>query len=119
MESFRLKSLTGSPASMSVPVACLLVCCVSLLSSCGRSVPPGVAATVNGRPIYYSEIDSTYKSQFPAQGEGENEDQVELRRIEILGSLIDAEIMFQRAEKASLVATDDQVQARLTEMKTP
>ena len=69
-------------------------------------VPDGVAATVNGRPIYYTEIDSNYKSQFPSQGEGENQDQIQLRRMEILGSLIDNEIMFQRAEKASLVATD-------------
>ena len=57
--------------------------------------------------------------QFPAQGEGENEDQIQLRRIEILGSLIDNEVMFQRAEKASLVATDADVTARLTEMKAP
>jgi peptidyl-prolyl cis-trans isomerase SurA len=90
-----------------------------LLSSCSHSVPDGVAATVNGRPIYYTEIDSNYKSQFPEHGEGENEDQIQLRRIEILGSLIDNEIMFQRAEKASLVATDANVTARLTEMKAP
>jgi peptidyl-prolyl cis-trans isomerase SurA len=90
-----------------------------LLSSCSSSVPAGVAATVNGRPIYYTEIDSNYKSQFPAQGEGENEDQIQLRRIEILGSLVDNEIMFQRAEKAGVLATDDQVAARLTEMRAP
>jgi peptidyl-prolyl cis-trans isomerase SurA len=97
----------------------LASCCAVLFSACSTTVPAGVAATVNGRPIYYTEIDSNYKSQFPAQGEGENEDQVQLRRIEILGSLIDNEIMFQRAEKASLVATDADVTARLTEMKAP
>jgi peptidyl-prolyl cis-trans isomerase SurA len=89
------------------------------LTACSKSVPEGVAATVNGRPINYSEIDLTYHSQFPARGEGENEDQIQLRRMEILGSLIDNEIMFQRAEKASLVATDADVTARLTEMKAP
>jgi len=108
MRSYRLPS--GS-----VP----LICCALLASSCSSSIAPGVAATVNGRPIYYTEIDSNYKSQFPAQGEGENEDQIQLRRIEVLGSLIDNEIMFQRAEKASLVATDADVTARLTEMKAP
>ena len=102
-----------------VTPAALAGCLAMLLSSCSTSVPAGVAATVNGRPIYYTEIDSNYKSQFPAQGEGENEDQVQLRRIEILGSLIDNEIMFQRAEKAGVVATDAMVTARLTEMKTP
>lgn len=102
-----------------VTLGSLASCLVLLLTSCGTSVPAGVAATVNGRPIYYTEIDSNYKSQFPAQGEGENEDQIQLRRIEILGSLIDNEIMFQRAEKASLVAPDAVVNARLTEMKAP
>jgi len=95
----------------------LAICCALLLSSCSKSVPEDVAATVNGRPIYNSEVDSNYKTQFPAQGEGENDDQIQLRRIEILGSLIDNEIMFQRAEKASVVATDDQVAARLTDMR--
>ena len=99
-------------------VGILLIFC-ALLVSCSTAVPADVAATVNNRPIYYSEVESNYKSQFPAQGEGENEDQIQLRRIEILGSLIDNEIMFQRAEKASLVATDADVTARLTEMKAP
>src|SRR5580704_9133752 len=102
-----------------VTPAALASCLAMLLASCSTSVPAGVAATVNGRPIYYTEIDSTYKSQFPAQGEGENDDQIQLRRIEILGSLVDNEIMFQRAEKASVVATDDEVTTRLTEMKAP
>src|SRR5690242_17991184 len=79
------------------------------LTICSKSVPEVVAASVNGRPIYYIEIDSTYRSQFPEKAEGENEDQIQLRRMEILGSLIDNEIMFQRAEKASLVATDADV----------
>jgi len=108
MISFRAVTLAG-----------LAGCLAVLLTSCSSSVPAGVAATVNGRPIYYSEIDSNYKSQFPAQGEGENEDQRQLRRIEILGSLIDAEIMFQRAEKAGVLATDGQVTTRLNEMKAP
>ncbi len=106
-------------AAASFAPCAALFCCVVMVSSCSKTVPDNVAATVNGRPIYNSDIDSAYKSQFPAQGEGENEDQIQLRRIEILGSLIDNEIMFQRAEKASLVATDADVSARLTEMKAP
>jgi peptidyl-prolyl cis-trans isomerase SurA len=108
MISLRAVTLAGLASGLAV-----------LLTSCSTSVPAGVAATVNGRPIYYTEIDSNYKSQFPAQGEGENADQIQLRRIEILGSLVDNEIMFQRAEKASLVATDGQVTTRLNEMKAP
>src|ERR1700712_4186117 len=84
-----------------------------LFSGCGRSIAPDVAATVNWGPVYYRDVDRTYKSQFPGKGEGESEDQVQLRRLEVLRSLIDNEIMLQRAEKAGLVATDADVEARL------
>lgn len=117
MESPRLKSPAACRTWQAV---CALVICLAFLeSSCGKTLPADVAATVNGRPIYEMEIDSNYKSQFPAKGEGENDDQVQLRRMEILGSLIDNEIMFQRAEKASLLATDADVTARLNEIKAP
>jgi peptidyl-prolyl cis-trans isomerase SurA len=65
------------------------------------------------------EVEQTYKSQFPGKAEGESEDQIQLRRLEVLRSLIDNEIMFQRAEKGSLVATDADVEARLNELRAP
>src|SRR5437660_1616171 len=98
--------------------AALIGSCV-LGIACNRTISADVAATVNGRPVYYVDVDRTYKSQFPGKGEGESEDQIQLRRMEILRSLIDNEIMLQRAEKAGLVATDADVEARLTELKTP
>lgn len=105
-------------ASATLPIAFLLIS-AAVLTGCSSSAPVGVAATVNGRPVYTAEVDRTYKSQFPGKAEGENEDQVQLRRLEMLRSLIDNEIMLQRAEKAALVATDADVESRLTEMKTP
>src|SRR5438309_1872660 len=93
--------------------------CTVFLAGCNRTPSPDVAATVNGRPVYYADVERTYKSQFPGKAEGESEDQVELRRMEILRSLIDNEIMLQRAEKAGLVATDADVDARLNELKAP
>ena len=90
-----------------------------ILTSCSTSVPADVAATVNGRPIKYLEVEQAYKSQFPTKAEGESEDQEKLRRLEVLRSLIDNEIMFQRAEKGSLVATDADVDTHLNELKAP
>lgn len=98
--------------------AALLLCCAAL-PGCRTASSPDVAATVNGRPIYYSDVDKAYKTQFPGKAEGENEDQVQLRRLEVLRSLIDNEVMLQRAEKAGLVATDAEVDARLNELKAP
>ncbi len=90
-----------------------------LLAGCSGRVSSDVAATVNGRPVYYSEVDRTYKTQFPAKAEGDNAAQLQLRRLEVLRSLIDSEIMLQRAEKEGLVATDADVDARLTELRAP
>jgi peptidyl-prolyl cis-trans isomerase SurA len=99
-------------------VAALLCGCL-VAFGCRGAASPDVAATVNGRPIYYSDVDKAYKTQFPGRVEGESEDQVQLRRLEVLRSLIDNELMLQRAEKAGLVATDADVDARLNELKAP
>ena len=47
------------------------------------------------------------------------EDQIMTQRLDLLNSLINNEIMLQRAEKAGLVATDADVDARLNELKAP
>ncbi len=99
-------------------IAALVGVCLAVIG-CRSGASPDVAATVNGRPIYYSDVDKAYKSQFPGRVEGENEDQVQLRRLEVLRSLIDNELMLQRAEKSGLVATDADVDARLNELKAP
>jgi peptidyl-prolyl cis-trans isomerase SurA len=101
-----------------IPLAAVLLG-AAFLAGCGGSVAPTVAATVNARPVYYAEVDRAYKSQFPGTVEGENEDQIQLRRLEVLRSLIDNEVMLQRAEKQGLVATDADVDARLNELKAP
>jgi peptidyl-prolyl cis-trans isomerase SurA len=105
-------------ASLGPALAVSLFACLAVVG-CRSAVSPDVAATVNGRPIYYADVDKTYKTQFPNRAEGESDDQVQLRRLEVLRSLIDNELMLQRAEKAGLVATDADVEARLNELKAP
>jgi peptidyl-prolyl cis-trans isomerase SurA len=98
--------------------AAILFSCLAA-AGCRSAAAPDVAATVNGRPIYFVEVDKAYKTQFPGRVEGENEDEIQLRRLEVLRSLIDNELMLQRAEKAGLIATDADVDARLNELKAP
>jgi peptidyl-prolyl cis-trans isomerase SurA len=90
-----------------------------LLYSCGRSAPANVAATVNGRAITYADLDKQYESQFGSLSERPSDDQTVIQRLEVLRTLIDNEIMIQRAEKMGLLAVDADVDAKFTEMKSP
>src|SRR5436190_18816102 len=98
----------------------VLVAFVLLLSAaCNRSAPAGVAATVNGRSITFAELDKQYQySQF-GQSEHPSDDQLAIQRLEVLRTLIDNEIMLQRAEQKGLMATDSDVDTKFAELKAP
>ena len=89
------------------------------LVGCKRSAPANVAAAVNGRAIAFAELDQNYESQFPSAEERPSDDQVLIQRLEVLRTLIDREIMLQRAEKMGLMAVDADVEAKFTELKAP
>lgn len=97
--------------------ALALVCLA--LAGCRSAPPANVAATVNGRPITYEQLDKAYLAQFGTQPEHPNDDQTMIQRLEILRSLVDAEIMLQRAEKQGLMAADADVEAKFNELKSP
>lgn len=99
-----------------VPV---LLVAVAVLAGCNRSAPANVAAMVNGRSITYADLAKQYQSQFATPGERPSDDQVGIQRLEVLRTLIDSEIMLQRAEKMGLMAVDADVDAKFTELKAP
>jgi peptidyl-prolyl cis-trans isomerase SurA len=112
-----------------------LICALLALAGCGRSAPANVAAMVNGRPITYSELDKLYDTNFGVsnqsggglggqqQGVGQSghpgDDQVTFQRLQVLRTLIDNEIMLQRAEKEGLLAVDADVEAKFAELRAP
>jgi peptidyl-prolyl cis-trans isomerase SurA len=89
------------------------------LLSCKTAAPPNVAAEVNSRPITYAELDKQYRLQFPNPTPEASEDQIAIQKLEVLRSMIDNEIMLQRAEKVSLMAPDTDVEARFNDIKAP
>ena len=89
------------------------------LAACNHAPPAGVAAEVNGHAITTSELDKAYQSNYAQQSEGASEDQVMAQKIDLLGSLINNEIMLQRAEKLGLNATDADVDAEIAKMRSP
>src|SRR4051812_47618042 len=92
---------------------------LALFAGCNRPAPANVAATVNGRAISYGELDKQFQSQFGAQGEPSSGDQAMIQKLEVLRTLIDNEIMLQRAEKLGLMAVDADVEAKFNELKAP
>jgi len=98
-----------------------ILAALAVLSLCGckRATPDNVAATVNGRTITYAELDKKYQSTFMSSTERPSDDQMAIQKLEVLRSLVDNEIMLQRAEKLGLMATDADVESKFTELKAP
>src|SRR3984893_235856 len=102
----------------SLPAVLLAITVLSIFG-CKRAVPDTVAATVNGRVITYADLDKQYQSQFMSSPEHPSDDQMMIQKLEVLRTLVDNEIMLQRAEKLGLMATDADVESKFTELKAP
>jgi peptidyl-prolyl cis-trans isomerase SurA len=90
---------------------------ILMLAACKKAPPANVAATVNDQPITYEQVDRIYQSQLSSPGERSSDDLATIQKLEVLRSLIESEIMVQRAEKLGLMATDSEVEARFNELK--
>jgi len=113
-----------SPAARSgtsIPATLLLLSALALVGGCKRGHNADVVATVNGHAIMRSELDKAYEAQL---GEAQQQqlpspDQADSLRLNVLQSLINEEIVYQRAAKMNLTATDQEVDDKLKEMKAP
>jgi len=90
------------------------------LWACNRdSVGGDVMAAVNGRKIYRSEVDKYYTNQTSGSDQQPTGEQATSLRLSILNELIQTEILMRRAEKLGLLATDEEVDRKLNEIKSP
>jgi peptidyl-prolyl cis-trans isomerase SurA len=118
LEPIVARALSYKPAT-----ACALMS-IALLSGgfvagCKHSYGPDVVATVNGQPIQRSEVEKDYRDNLGNNKEQPTREQADATRLGILKQLIDDEILQQAAKKMNLVASDEEVDARLAEMKAP
>ena len=106
---------------MGISRFCIVSLSTGLLAvqSCKTAAPVNVAAEVNSRPITYADLDKQYRLQFPNPTPEASEDQLAIQKLEVLRSMIDNEIMLQRAEKVSLMAPDTDVEAKFNDIKAP
>ncbi len=97
----------------------LLLALAATLTSCKKDPPKDVAAIVNGRSITFAELEKQYQFQFAGAPERPSDDYKQTQMLELLRTLIDSEIMMQRAEKLGLMAVDADVETKFNEMKAP
>ena len=98
------------------------------ISACNRTNSGGtsgttenaVAATVNGKPIMLSEVDNLLNQQAKTQQiEVSKMSPLELAaaRMQVLDDLIKREVLFQRAEKESLLPSEDEITQAINQQK--
>jgi len=102
--------------------AVLILCGSALLApvtGCRRPPGPDVMATVNSKDILRSDLEKYYTASLAENPQQPSAEQAQIVRLNILKEMIDDEILQQRAAKLNLAASDEDVNAKYTEMKAP
>ena len=76
-----------------------------------------VAATVNGRNIMLKEVERAVNQQAGGSASSLNQLQMAQARLSVLDSLIQREVLFQRAEREKLLPTDAQIDGAIASQK--
>ncbi|MEO6803658.1 MAG: SurA N-terminal domain-containing protein [Granulicella sp.] len=97
----------------------LLPVALLVLNGCNRTHNADVVAVVNGHAIMRAEMDKAYKAQLGEAQQQPSQEQADSLKLNLLRELIDEEIVQQRAAKTNLTATNEEVDAKLAEMKAP
>jgi peptidyl-prolyl cis-trans isomerase SurA len=102
----------------SVPAVLLAAGLFSIgIIGCNHAPSPDVLATVNGKQIVVADVDRIYKQSLGDSAQAPSKEVAAIQRLNILHQLIEDEILQQRAAKLNLVATDEEVDVKLTDMK--
>jgi peptidyl-prolyl cis-trans isomerase SurA len=101
-----------------LPIALLLG--LGLLPACSTKDSGGdVAAVVDGQKIYRADVEKYFQNQTAGSAQPIGEEQATSLRLSILRELIENEILMHRAAKLGLLATDDEVDRKINEIKSP
>jgi len=93
---------------------------LSFLTACqSKQGGADVVATVDGRKIFRADVEKYYQNQTAGTDQQPVGEQATSLRLSILRQLIDDEILMRRAEKLGLLATDEEVDRKLNEIKSP
>jgi len=98
----------------------LALCAGVSLAGCGSKESSGDAvAKVNSKKILRADVEKYYLMQTSQAPQTPSAEEATSLRLAILKQLIDDEIMMQKAEKLGLLATEEEVNSKLAEVKAP
>lgn len=117
--AFSLDSLRNSKLLSRVPAGALVLAVGLGVGGCRHSTNPDVVATVNNKPIMRADVETQYETTLGNSRQKPSEEQGDIVRLNIIHNLIDHEILMQQAERLHLTASDEEVQAKLDEIKAP
>lgn len=100
-------------------IALAALCLIPVIIGCNRTHSPDVMAVVNGKQIMRADVEKYYRNYLGESQQEPSPVQANIARLNILRQLIDDEIRMQRAAKLNLTASDEEVDAKLNEMKSP
>ncbi|MGP0018256.1 MAG: SurA N-terminal domain-containing protein [Candidatus Sulfotelmatobacter sp.] len=92
---------------------------LAALAACNSQTGGDVMATVDGRKIFRTDVDKYYDSQVASAQQAPTGEQATALRLNILHQMIEDEITMRRAEKLGLLATDEEVDRKYNELKSP
>jgi len=110
--SFRTRANIAAATLVSLAV-------FSALAGCHRSPSADVVATVNGKEILRAELERNYQSSLGDNPQKPSPEEADIRRLSVLHQMIQDEILDQQAAKLNLTASDEDVNAKLAEIKAP
>jgi peptidyl-prolyl cis-trans isomerase SurA len=99
--------------------AALAVAFGFFITGCHHGHDANVVATVNNKPIMQADVEVRYQATLGDSHQHPSKEQADIVRLNIVHDLIDHEILMQRAAKLHLTASDEEVQAKLEEIKAP
>lgn len=117
MQIYKKSIVAG--AALTISAVLMTACGPTGPSNSANGVDPNeTAAKVNGKTITMQEVDRAVKQQ--AQGQESKLSPLELAgaRLDVLNTLIQQEVMFQKAEKEATVPTDEEITAEINKQKT-
>lgn len=92
---------------------------LAALAACTSQAGGDVMATVDGKKIFRSDVDKYYDNNVASAQQVPTGEQATALRLNILHQMIDDEIIMRRAEKLGLLATDEEVDRKYNEYKSP